>query len=84
MQIKQFILSLMLSNDIIMKPPYTITPKILSLIASTSEKIGEVRTAYLNFPQAELRRENRIKTIHSSLKIEGNTLSINQVTALLD
>lgn len=67
-----------------MKPPYTITPKILSLIASISEKIGEVRTAYLNLPQAELRRENRIKTIQSSLEIEGNTLSIDQVTAFLD
>ena len=67
----------MLSNDTIMKPPYRITPTIL-------EKIGEVRTAYLNIPQTELRRENRIKNIRASLEIEGNTLSIDQVTALLD
>ena len=74
----------MLSNDIIMKPPYRITPTILSYIASVSEKIGEVRTAYLNIPQTELRRENRIKTIQASLEIEGNTLSVDQVTALLE
>lgn len=74
----------MLSNDTIMKPPYRITPTILSYIASISEKIGEVRTAYLNIPQTELRRENRIKTIQASLEIEGNTLSVDQVTALLE
>lgn len=74
----------MLSNDIIMNPPYQITPTILSYIASISEKIGEVRTAYLNIPQTELRRGNRIKTIQASLEIEGNTLSIDQVTALLE
>ncbi|NLZ95512.1 MAG: Fic family protein, partial [Bacteroidales bacterium] len=64
--------------------PYRITPTILSYIASISEKIGEVRTAYLNIPQTELRRENRIKTIQASLEIEGNTLSIDQVSALLE
>lgn len=74
----------MLSNDIIMNPPYRITPNILSYIASISEKIGEVRTAYLNIPQTELRRENRIKTIQASLEMEGNTLSVDQVTALLE
>ena len=74
----------MLSNDIIMKPPYRITPTILSYIASISEKIGEVRTTYLNILQTELRRENRIKTIQASLQIEGNTLSVDQVTALLE
>ena len=67
-----------------MRPPYIITTKILSLVASISEKVGEVKTVYLNLPPAELRRENRIKIIQSSLHIEGNTLSIDQVTALLD
>ena len=57
---------------------------MLSYIASISEKIGEVRTTYLNILQTELRRENRIKTIQASLEIEGNTLSIDQVTALLE
>jgi len=67
-----------------MKPPYKITNKILSLIASISEKIGEVNAAHLNKPPTELRRRNRIKTIQSSLEIEGNTLTVDQITDLLD
>lgn len=67
-----------------MKPPYNITPKILELIASISEKIGEINSAYLFRPPTELRRKNRIKTIQSSLEIEGNSLSLDQVTAIID
>ena len=67
-----------------MKPPYEITGKILNLIASVSEKIGEVNAAHLNKPPTELRRKNRIKTIQSSLEIEGNTLTVEQITDLLD
>ncbi len=67
-----------------MKPPYQITNKIIELIASISEKIGEVNSAYLYKPPAELRKRNRIKTIQSSLEIEGNSLSPEQVTAILD
>lgn len=67
-----------------MKPPYKITGKILRLIASISEKIGEVNSAHLNKPPTELRKKNRIKTIHSSLEIEGNTLTIEQITAIIE
>src|SRR4030066_43253 len=67
-----------------MKPPYKITSKILDLIASISEKIGEVNSAYLYKPPTELRKKNRIRTIQSSLEIEGNSLSMEQVTAILD
>jgi Fic family protein len=67
-----------------MKPPYEITPRILQLIASVSEKIGEINSAYLFRPPTELRRKNRIKTIQSSLEIEGNSLSLDQVTAIVD
>ena len=67
-----------------MKPPYKITPLILAKIASISEKIGEVKTAYLFHPPAELRRSNRIKTIQSSLEIEGNTMTEEQITALIN
>ncbi|MGB8492224.1 MAG: Fic family protein [Bacteroidales bacterium] len=67
-----------------MKPPYKITTRILELIASISEKIGEVNAAYLFKPPTELRKKNRIKTIHSSLEIEGNSLSLDQVTAIID
>jgi Fic family protein len=67
-----------------MKPPYKITGKILKLVASISEKIGEVNSVHLNKPPTELRKTNRIKTIHSSLEIEGNTLTIEQVTAIFE
>jgi Fic family protein len=67
-----------------MKPPYDITPKILKLISSISEKIGEVNANYLNKQSPQLRKQNRIKTIHSSLQIEGNTLTEEQITALIE
>ena len=67
-----------------MKPPYEITTKILNYITSISEKIGEVNANYLNRPSPQLRKQNKIKTIHSSLKIEGNTLTEEQITALID
>jgi len=67
-----------------MKPPYDITNRILSLISSISEKIGEVRSAHLIKPPTELRKRNRIKTIQSSLEIEGNTLTIEQITDLIN
>lgn len=67
-----------------MKPPYSITGKILKLVASISERIGEVNSAHLTKPPTELRKRNRIKTIHSSLEIEGNTLTIEQITAIIE
>lgn len=79
------IISLVVSNDSIkMKPPYEITSSILKLLTSISEKIGEVNAHLLNKPSPKLRKQNRIKTIHSSLKIEGNTLTEEQITALLE
>jgi len=79
------ILSLIVSNDSIkMKPPYEITPKILKLLTSISEKIGEVNATFLNKPSPQLRKQNKIRTIHSSLKIEGNTLTEEQITALIE
>ena len=67
-----------------MKPSYDITKKILKLISSISEKIGEVNANYLSKQSPQLRKQNRIKTIHSSLQIEGNTLSEEQITALIE
>jgi Fic family protein len=54
------------------------------LIGSISEKIGEVNANYLNKQSPQLRKQNRIKTIHSSLQIEGNTLTEEQITALIE
>lgn len=67
-----------------MKPPYSVTDTILQLVASISEKIGAINATHLDRPPAELRKSNRIKTIQASLEIEGNTLSIEQITALLN
>ena len=67
-----------------MKPPYDITPEILKWISSISEKIGEANALFLSKPSPQLRKQNQIKTIHSSLQIEGNTLSEDQITALLE
>lgn len=75
---------MIVSYDTIMKPPYSITPTVLSLLGSVSEKIGQITAAHLQQPRTELRKENRIKTIQASLEIEGNTLSIKQVTAILE
>ena len=62
------------------KPPYTITPKITNLVAQISEAIG----GYYAHENLRLHRVNRIKTIHGTLAIEGNTLSTEQVTAVLE
>lgn len=61
-------------------PPYTITPKITNLVAQISEAVG----GYYAHENLRLHRINRIKTIHSTLAIEGNTLSSEQVTAVLE
>lgn len=67
-----------------MKPPYDITPKILKFISIISEKLGEINANFLDKPSPTLRKQNKIKTIYSSLKIEGNTLTEEQITALLE
>jgi len=67
-----------------MMPPYEITSKILLLISSISEKLGVVNANFLNKPSPQLRKQNKIKTIHSSLRIEGNTLTQEQVTAIIE
>ena len=67
-----------------MKPPYEITSEILKLTSSISEKIGEIKSAKLIKPPTELRKRNRIKSIQSSLEIEGNTLTVEQITDLIN
>jgi len=67
-----------------MKPPYDITTKILRQITSISEKIGEISANLIDRPSPQLRKQNRIKTIHSSLRIEGNTLTQEQITAIVE
>lgn len=64
-------------------PLYNITPAIIDLVAEISERLGHwSATGKLASPQ--LRKENRIRTIQASLAIEHNSLSIEQVTAIMD
>jgi Fic family protein len=67
-----------------MKPPYDITNRILSLYGQITEALGICQSILLVKPEAKLRKQNRIKTIHSSLAIEGNTLNIEHVTAIVE
>lgn len=65
------------------QPPYTITSAILNKVAKISEMIGRLSVSQGEL-SPQLRRGNRIRTIQSSLAIENNTLSIEQVTAVLE
>ena len=65
-------------------PPFEITSKIIELISNISEKIGEINYLQNSPYHIQLRKENRIKTIHSSLAIENNSLSLKQITDIID
>lgn len=65
-------------------PPYTITNTMLSYIASISEKLGKVSVVHGLESKPHLRRNNRIKSIHSSLRIEANSLSLGQVRDVIN
>jgi Fic family protein len=65
------------------KPPFTITTEILNLVADISLQVGRLDASALN-SSPQLRKQNRIKTITGTLAIEGNTLSEEQVTAIVD
>ena len=66
------------------KYPFQINTKILNLTADISELVGKIDTVSKLNTSPQLRRQNRIKTIYSSLAIEQNTLSEEQVTAVLE
>ena len=66
------------------KPPFHITDRITNLVAAISEQIGRIKVLSHGVLNPHLRKENRIRTIHSSLAIEHNSLSLEQVTAIID
>lgn len=65
-------------------PPFHMTDIMTVLIAEISEQVGRITVLQEGTINPHLRRENRIRTIHSSLAIEHNSLSLEQVTAILD
>lgn len=65
-------------------PPFTITPAILRMVGDISEMVGRLFAQQENAALLRLRRTNRIRTIQGSLAIEGNSLSAEQITAILE
>jgi len=66
------------------QPPFQITNKVIDYVAEISELIGRLTSAQHLSISPTLRRANRIRTIHGSLAIEQNTLTLEQVTAVLN
>ena len=65
------------------RPPYAVTSAITRLVAEVAESLGRL-DAGAGARAPLLSRENRIRTVHASLAIENNTLSLEQMTAILD
>lgn len=65
-------------------PPYEITDKMLELVSEIMENLGKLSGVNELEKLPRLRRVSRIKSIHSSLAIENNTLSIEQVTDVIN
>ena len=66
------------------KPPFEITNEILEAVTEIAELVGQLSATQGLSTNPTLRRTNRIRTIYSSLAIEQNTLSLEQVTAVLN
>lgn len=65
------------------QPPFTITTDILNRVADISQQVGRLDASGLN-SSPQLRKQNRIKTITGTLAIEGNTLTEEQITAIVE
>ncbi|MDR0929087.1 MAG: Fic family protein [Oscillospiraceae bacterium] len=65
-------------------PPYAITENILALVAEIGELVGAIHTLDARSANPQLRRDNRVKTIHATLAIENNSLTLEQVTAIVN
>lgn len=66
------------------QPPFHMTDRITNLTAAICELLGQIKILSNGKFSPYLRKENRIRTIHSSLAIEHNSLSLEQVTAIID
>ncbi len=65
-------------------PPYDITDRMLYLVSSISEKVGQITGKHSLEAKPHLRRNNKIKSIHSSLRIEANSLTLGQVRDVIN
>ena len=66
------------------EPPFHMTNHIIDLLMQISEQLGRITVLQPESITPHLRKENRIRTIHSSLAIEHNSLSVEQVTAIIN
>lgn len=66
------------------EPPFTMNNHMVERVAQASYELGRVSALLPGDSLVHLRRRNRIRTVHSSLAIEANTLTLEQVTAILD
>ena len=66
------------------QPPFHMTEEITNLIVEIGQYVGSITTYELMYRNPVLRRENRIKSIYSSLAIEQNTLSLDQVSDVIN
>ncbi len=65
-------------------PPFRLTREVLAALVAVERLIGRLEGLSVPRPEPRLRRKNRVRTVRGSVSIEGNTLSVDQVTALLD
>ena len=65
-------------------PPFEITNSIIDSVVEIAELVGRLTSNRQLSANPTLRRINRIRTIHGSLAIEQNTLSLEQVTAVIN
>ena len=66
------------------QPPFHITNSMLMYVSSISEKVGEINILQNMEAKPHLRKNNRIKSVHASLKIEANSLSLGQVRDVIE
>lgn len=67
-----------------MYPPFQLTTLIVKLVSEISHLLGKYEGMHAPLPQPKLRRQNQLRTIQGSLAIEGNTLDLDQVTAIFE
>lgn len=65
-------------------PPYTISNRMLELVSVISEKVGKISSYKELESKLHLRKNNRIRSIHSSLKIEANSLTLSEVRDVIN
>jgi len=65
------------------RPPYTITEKSADYLAKIVETVTRLEFGTAFKGNIKLHRENRVRTIYSSLAIEGNSLTLGEVTAVI-